>query len=115
MEKCPNTHFTLEIIGSIPPRVLNYLEPEYWTIYPETPAAEFARFLRLVKEGRPYTNSMLTADWGKMPAEYRAALAAQERLHLEQSVRYCRDELGIGGDKETKRQGDKERGTGEIG
>ena len=41
-QKCPDTNFTLEIITSIPPRVLNYLEAEYWTVYQKTPAHEFA-------------------------------------------------------------------------
>ncbi|GAG94449.1 unnamed protein product, partial [marine sediment metagenome] len=42
---CPDTNFTLENITSIPPRVVNYLDDEFWDVYPDTPASEFARFL----------------------------------------------------------------------
>lgn len=94
-ERCPSVNLTLEIITTIAPRVLNYLEPDFWTLYPDTPASEFAQFLRLVEEGEPYTQPVLTANWASMPPEYRPALAAQQREKLEQSVRYCRDVLNI--------------------
>lgn len=90
-ELCPNANLTLELISNSPPRVLPYLEPDYWTIYPETPAAEFAHFLALVHKGSPYTGPVLTAPWNDPAPEIRAALALQERRHLEQSVRYCRE------------------------
>lgn len=93
---CPDTNFTLEIITSIPPRLINYLDAEFWEIYPDTPAFEFARYLALVEAGRPYTEPVLTADPTTMPSEYRTAIALQQRQKLEQSVAYCRDSLGIG-------------------
>ena len=97
-EKCPDSSFTLEIITGSPPRVLNYLEPAFWEAYPDTPAAEFARFLELVRKGQPFMGPMLTVDRrGDLPPEYQAALAAHQRLDLERSVRYCRDVLDIGG------------------
>jgi sugar phosphate isomerase/epimerase len=96
IEKCPHVHFTLEIISSIPPKVLDYLEEDFWTVYPETPAAEFARFLHLVNHGRPYTAPLLTADWNEPAPEYRAALIVQQRRQLEKSVRWCREVLGVG-------------------
>ena len=94
-QKCPQTNFTLEIITSIPPRVLNYLESEYWSVYPKTPAHEFAEFLQLVTRGEPYVRPVLTVDWSDIPSHYIPALAAQQRAMLEQSVRYCRDKIGI--------------------
>jgi sugar phosphate isomerase/epimerase len=94
-ERCPNVPFTLEIITGMPPRVLNYLQPEFWEIYPDTPAREFAQFLKLVKNGASYLGPMLTAPWAGNPPEYEAALAVQQRLHLERSVRYCREVLQI--------------------
>jgi sugar phosphate isomerase/epimerase len=92
---CPGVNLTLEIIDNVPPRVLPYLEPDYWAVYPETPAAEFAHFLALVHQGAPYTGPALTAPWDDPAPEVRAALALQERRHLEQSVRYCRETLMI--------------------
>jgi sugar phosphate isomerase/epimerase len=96
-ERCPDAPFSLEIITGSLPRVLNYLEPTFWGAYPDTPAFEFAQFLGLVREGRPYTGPMVTVAQGQdTPAEYEAALAAQQRVDLERSVRYCRETLGIG-------------------
>jgi len=95
-EQCAGTVFTLEIISTLPPKVLNYLEPDYWTAYPDLPAAEFAEFLRLVRDGKPYTAPTLTASWGDLSPEVQTALAAQQRAKMEQSVRYCRAVLGIG-------------------
>jgi sugar phosphate isomerase/epimerase len=94
-EKCQGVPFTLEIITGMAPRVLNYLEPDYWTIYPDASAQEFAQFLRLVEQGTPFLEPMLTAAWSGNPPEYQAALAVQQRLDLERSVRYCRETLKI--------------------
>lgn len=93
--QCPHANFTLEIIASSPPAVLNYLEPGFWEIYPETPAAEFARFLTHVQPGA-VTQPTVTIPWGTDAPELRAAAARQERLALEKSVRFCRTVLGVG-------------------
>ncbi|MEO2005244.1 MAG: sugar phosphate isomerase/epimerase [Candidatus Poribacteria bacterium] len=96
---CPSASLTVEIIAGRPPQVLNYLEPEYWEAYPDTPAADFARFVALAKAGRPYMGSMLVADGGRgteLSPEYEAAMATQQRTHLDQSIRYCQDVLGVG-------------------
>jgi hypothetical protein len=74
---------------------LNYLESDYWDIYPASLAHEFARFLKHVAEGESYTKPILTADWGNLTPEIRTALAVEQRRQLERSVRYCRDILGI--------------------
>jgi hypothetical protein len=93
---CPDAPLSLEIITGGTPRVLNYLEDAYWAAYPEARAAEFARFERLVRQGRPFTGTMVTVAPGDdVPPEYRAAQAAQQRYDLERSVRYCREILGI--------------------
>jgi len=99
-EKCPDAAFNLEILTGRPPRVINYLEPEFWQDYPDTPAWEFAQFLKLVREGHPFMGTMLTVGRGEMPPEVEAALVVQERLDLERSVRYCQDVLGVGKRKE---------------
>ncbi len=97
-ELCPDAPFSLEIISSAPPRVLDYLEPEaaYWQMYPETPAREFAQFERLVRNGTPFIKPSLTASGRDLPPEYTAALAAQQLIDLERSVVFCKEELGIG-------------------
>ncbi len=97
MELCPNVPFSLEIITSAPPRVLDYLEPDstHWKMYPQTPAREFASFERLVRNGTPYIQPCLTVG-RDMPPEYLPAIAAQQVIDLERSVRFCKEQLGIG-------------------
>jgi sugar phosphate isomerase/epimerase len=95
-QKCPDATFNLEILTGGPPKVLNYLEPEFWEDYPDTPASEFTQFLRLVRQGHPFMGHMLSVKRGERPPEYEAALVVQERLDLERSLRYCQDVLGIG-------------------
>jgi sugar phosphate isomerase/epimerase len=46
---CPRAPLSLEIITGGPPKILNYLEDEYWAAYPQARASEFARFERLVR------------------------------------------------------------------
>lgn len=95
-EQCPATNFTLEIISTLAPKVLNYLEPAYWDIYSELPAAEFAQFVQLVQTGSPYTQPALTSSWANLSPTVRAALALEQQQQLEKSVTYCREILKIG-------------------
>ncbi len=77
--QCPNTIFTLEILTSLAPKVLNYLDPAYWAVYPDYPAAEFAQFVDLATAGAPYTAPILTANWGNLTSETKVALAVCRR------------------------------------
>lgn len=94
-QACENANFNLEIIPHRAPMVVNYLEPDFWDAYPDTPAAEFAQFLRLVKMGKPPTAPKLTVPRGEVSPEYRAALAQQQCAALEDSLRYSREILSI--------------------
>ncbi len=95
-ELCSDIPFTLEIITGGTARVLNYMEAEFWEVFPDTPAAEFARFEKLVREGEPFIKPMLTVDWRNIPEEYLPALVTQQRLDLERSVAFCKQELSVG-------------------
>lgn len=95
-EQCPNTNFTLEIISTLAPKVLNYLEADYWSVYPDLPAAEFAQFVQLVQMGSPYTQPALTSSWSNLSPTVKAALALEQQQQLEKSVTYCREILKIG-------------------
>ncbi|MFQ5810099.1 MAG: sugar phosphate isomerase/epimerase family protein [Armatimonadota bacterium] len=93
---CPDIPFTLEIITGGTPRVLNYMEDEYWHAYPNARASEFARFERLVRNGTPFTGHMvMVGGLADAPPEYAAAQKAQQLFDLERSVKYCRKTLGI--------------------
>jgi len=95
--QCPDAPFTLEIITGRPPRVLNYLEEDFWSALPNAKASEFARFERLVRNGLPFMGDMvIVGEDQDIPDEYKAAQIAQQRFDLERSVKYCREALGVG-------------------
>jgi sugar phosphate isomerase/epimerase len=94
----PDAPVDLEIItGSGGPKHIPYLDPEsdYWRMYPDMPAADFARFVALAERGQPEPLEQLTLPRGPGAAP-DDALRAQQRRHLEESVAYCRDVLGLG-------------------
>ena len=51
--KCPGKAVSLEVIVSGNPRMVNYRDPQFWDIYRNTPAWEFARFQTLCDCGKP--------------------------------------------------------------
>jgi len=71
---------------------LSYLKPEFWSDFPRARAHEFARFVALAKRGSRY----------QIPAERPSGSAskdleqAQQKFDLEESLRYCKEELGLG-------------------
>lgn len=93
-EVCADAPMQLEIITGRAPGVLPYLEPAFWKMFPKANAAEFARFVSLVKKGRPFERQMVIAEGIKpMPAEFAAALKEQQRLDLERSLEFVRAKL----------------------
>lgn len=94
MDECPTDVFMLEIITTLAPKVLNYLETDYWAVYQGQPASEFAQFLALVSNGQPYTAPIVTANWGALTPELLPAMAAQQCLMMERSVQFCRKQFG---------------------
>ncbi len=86
-ELCPNTPVQLEIITG-PARDLAYFTPEYWGPWADMPAEHFARYVAMANRNKP------CAPY-KTPKGLKAEQAWQKRT-LEQSVRYCKDVLGLG-------------------
>jgi 3-oxoisoapionate decarboxylase len=94
---CPQAAVQLEIITGRPARVIPYLEPDFWKAFPKARSSEFARFVALVKKGRPYAGPMIIADVpGPRPAEYAAALKEQQRVDLDRSLIFAKQKLGLG-------------------
>ncbi len=92
-EAAPRAPLHLEIITGRPPQVLPYFEADHWKMFAKTPAADFARFVTLVKNGRPYEGGMIIADIPGGPAapkEYQDALRLQQRLDLERSLAFAK-------------------------
>lgn len=91
-ELCPEAPFVLEIISYRWSHELQYLRPEFWSRYPRVRAPEFARFLALAKRGRPFEIPAGRPDGTASPELEQA----QQKWDLEESLRYCRDVLGVG-------------------
>ena len=91
---CPETPLHLEIITGRPPRIVPYLEEGFWKGFPKARANEFARFLGLVKQGRPLMTSMVIEDApGPKIPEYQAALKKQQMVDLERSLEYAKRKM----------------------
>ena len=87
----------LEIITGGEPKHIPYLDQDsdYWRMYPDMPAPDFARFVALAERGRPEPLDQLIQPRGpgNPPDE---AMRAQQLRHLEESVTYCKEVLGLG-------------------
>lgn len=84
-ELAPAAPLLLEIITGRPPQILPYHEEPYWRSFRRLPAADFARFVALVKRGRPFEGTMVVAGTTPQPKEIDEALKLQQRLDLERS------------------------------
>jgi sugar phosphate isomerase/epimerase len=94
---CPQSSMQLEIITGRPPTMLPYLEADFWKAFPKMPAAEFARFVKLAKNGRPFMGAMVIEDVpGSRPQVMADALREQQRIDLERSFEYARRKLDVG-------------------
>jgi sugar phosphate isomerase/epimerase len=96
-ERAPNAPVDLEIITGGAPKHIPYLDPDsdYWKMYPDMPAPDFARFVALAERGKPEPLEQLTMPRGP-GAQPDDALKAQQRRHFEESVAYCKNVLHIG-------------------
>jgi hypothetical protein len=67
-------------------------------MYPKARAADLARFLKLAKKGRPYEQHVVIEDLqGRaIPAHFLPAIQFQQKDHMERSIAYARNELGLG-------------------
>lgn len=97
-ELCPNVHVYIKPITGRPPEVLPFLEQDFWKMYPKARAAEFARFLTLVKKGQPYEGHVVIEDLQgrQTPDHFLAAIQFQQKEHMERSVEYARKSLDLG-------------------
>jgi sugar phosphate isomerase/epimerase len=79
VESCPGRAVSLEVIVTPQPRIMKYHDPQFWTLYRDTPAWEFARFLTLCDKGSPVLE----------PAPDPAVSPAQRQLaSVEASIRW---------------------------
>ena len=91
-ELCPGVPFVLEIISYKWQNESAYLDPEFWSRFPKARAHEFARYVALARGGEPFE-----LPPGRPAGEASPQLEqAQQKFDLEQSLRYCREVLGLG-------------------
>jgi len=94
---CPWSSIQLEIITGRPPRMINYLDRDFWKAFPKMPAEDFARFVALAKSGHPFLGTMVIEDAPGSKAPVMVdALKEQQRVDLVRSFEYCRKKLNIG-------------------
>jgi sugar phosphate isomerase/epimerase len=84
IEKCPGKAVSLEIIVSNQPRTFNYANPEFWDLYRNQPAWEFARFLALADKGKPNLEP---------PADPATTPAARNLANVEASIKWTQEFL----------------------
>jgi 3-oxoisoapionate decarboxylase len=82
--KCPGKAVSLEVIVSAQPRNINYANPQFWELYKNTPAWEFARFLALCDKGQPILEP---------PADPNVTAAARNLANVEKSIQWTQDFL----------------------
>ena len=82
--KCPGKAVSLEVIVSGAPRNVNYTTPQFWNIYQNTPAWEFARFLALADKGTPKPAP---------PADPAVSRQQQNLADVEASVKWTQELL----------------------
>jgi len=97
-ELCPSVYVYIKPITGRPPQVLPYLEPDFWKLFPSARAKDFARFLRLARNGHPYEGHVVIEDLqGRQPPpQFLEAIQYQQREHMERSVEYAKTKLDLG-------------------
>jgi sugar phosphate isomerase/epimerase len=87
---CPGVPVHIETISGFN-REIPYLKSDFWKVWPKAKAVDFARFVALAKKGSP-------REPYKAPEGKDRKLAEQEyqKAQIEESIRYCKEHLGLG-------------------
>ena len=83
---CPGVPVHIETISGFP-REVNFYQKDFWAAWPKARAQDLAKFLVLAKKGKaipPHRSANNEAE-----QEY-------QRDQIEKSIKYCREELGLG-------------------
>jgi hypothetical protein len=91
-------HVYIKPITGRPPAILPVYDRDFWKMYPDSRAGEFARFLALAKKGRPYEGHVVIEDLQgrQTPEPFVEAVKYQQKEHMERSVAYAKKELDLG-------------------
>lgn len=89
-ELCPDTAVNIETISG-GNREIPYLKKDFWKAWPGGKPKGFDQFVAWAKKGRPRE-----AHQGLAGVDRKQADQEYQRAELERSIRYCREELGLG-------------------
>ncbi len=94
----PDVYVYAKPITGRPAQIIPYLEQDYWKSYPNARAEDLARFLSLAKKGLPYDKPIVNEDLlgRKMPDYLLPAIQHQQLDHMERSLKYAKETLGLG-------------------
>lgn len=96
----PDTYIYIKPITGRVPFIHPVADEAYWNRwFPKARAHEYARFAAIARKGRPYEKLVIQADSegaSKIPDVYQAALAYQQKEHMERSIAYARNVLKLG-------------------
>ncbi len=97
-ELCPDVYVYAKPITGRPGEVIPYLEQDFWKAYPKARASDLARFLALAKKGVPYDKPIVNEDLlgRRLPDYLIPAIQVQQRDHMERSLKYAKEVLGLG-------------------
>ncbi len=87
---CPEVPVILETISGRPIPI-PFLRADFWSAYEDARPRDFARFLGLLRGGRPRKPFRPSGGAARVRSEQR-----QQKSELERSIRYCREVLGLG-------------------
>ena len=85
------------ITGRVP-ELFPYREPKFWENYRDIRADDFARFVKLAENGRPYEKPLVIEDLPNRPIapQFLQAVQAQQKEHMERSIGYAKKTLDLG-------------------
>src|SRR5947209_8753534 len=96
-EILPEVYIYCKPITARPPVTIPVYTDEFWTKwFPRGRSKDLSRFLALAKHGKPYDKSEVAEDEPKSVARFIDALKIQQIDHMERSLKYCREDLGLG-------------------
>jgi 3-oxoisoapionate decarboxylase len=87
---CPGVPVHIETISGFA-KPFPYLKADFWKPYATTPVADFAKFVALAKQGKPFTT--VKNPEGKDRNETNQL---GQKAEIERSVKYCQQVLGLG-------------------
>ena len=94
----PDIAVYVKPITGRPAAILPYRDDGFWKTYPKARASELASFLAMAHQGKPYERPMVVEDLPgrKTPEAFIPAIQHQQKEHMERSVAYAKQTLGLG-------------------